>query len=233
MSRRRLAGAGTRPARQQPLVAVVLGGILVTVMVGLVPVLAKPARDDGTHPQAAPAPWSIADAAYVQAMLWHQEQAGELASLVQGRTTRRELRRLGHSMPTAQSSDIAQLRAWLRAHGVADSADDAAHRPTERASRWFAGMLAASQLQTLASTTGQRFDFLFIDMLLEHHQGAVVMAHEVLLNGRDPEVKIHARRAATYSTRSIRQLTGWRRRWAEPFIRQLTSPGARLTSASH
>jgi uncharacterized protein (DUF305 family) len=235
MSRRRVAGVGTHAAWQQRLMAVTLSAVLVTVMVGLLTALGKPARDDGRHydPQAGlPAPWSTADAAYVQAMLWHHQQARELANLVQGRTTRRELRGLAHSMHTARSDDIRQLTAWLRAHDVADSSDDAAYQHPEEAGRWFAGMMAPSQLQTLASTTGQRFDFLFVDMLVEHHKGAVVMAHEVLLNGRDPEVKILARRAAISSNRSIRQLTRWRRRWAEPFIRQLTSRGAQPTPAS-
>jgi uncharacterized protein (DUF305 family) len=46
-------------------------------------------------------------------------------------------------------------------------------------------MLASSQVRTLAATTGLRFDFLFIDMLLEHYKGAIVMADDVLASGRD------------------------------------------------
>ena len=42
--------------------------------------------------------------------------------------------------------------------------------------RWFAGMMAETQVRSLAASTGQRFDFLFVDMLLEHHKGAIVMA---------------------------------------------------------
>jgi uncharacterized protein (DUF305 family) len=92
-------------------------------------------------------------------------------------------------------------------------------------------MMAAPQLQTLASATGQRFDFLFVDMLLEHHKGAIVMADEVLADGHDTQVEVLAKSAITDSRRAIRQLTGWRRRWAEPFLRQLTSP-ARSMPAS-
>jgi uncharacterized protein (DUF305 family) len=48
-------------------------------------------------------------------------------------------------------------------------------------------MMARSQMRTLAATSGQRFDFLFVDMLVEHHKGAIVMSDEVLADGRDAE----------------------------------------------
>jgi uncharacterized protein (DUF305 family) len=235
MSRRRLAGLGIRPA-WWPLMAVTFGSALVTAIIGLVLLLADPVHDVGTHREAQrvpPAPpWSTADVDYMQAMLWHQEQAREMARLVSGRTTRRELRRLAQSMLMGQSSDIAKTTAWLRDHGVPNSSGDVSHRTTEQAGHWFAGMMAPSQLQALALTTGQRFDFLFVDMLLEHYKGAVVMADKALVDGQDAEIKLFARRAITHSQRSIRQLTGWRRRWAEPFIRELTSPTARSLPAA-
>jgi uncharacterized protein (DUF305 family) len=231
---RRLGGFRTCPGWLR-FMAVMLGAVLVTVMIGPMLLLAGLGRDAGMHrdaPAAAPAPWSTADAAYVQAMLWHQEQALDMASLVQGRTARPELRRLARSMRAAQSSDIVRMRAWLRAHGAGDSSDDARQRPAEPAGRWFAGMMAAPQLQTLASATGQRFDFLFVDMLLEHHKGAIVMAEGVLADGSDAQVELFATSAITDSRRAIRQLTSWRRRWAEPFLRRLTSPTARSMPAS-
>jgi uncharacterized protein (DUF305 family) len=234
MSRRRLAGLGAPLGWQLP-VEVTLGAVLMAVAIGLLLPLVGPARDSGTRrgaPAAPTAPWNTADAAYAQAMLWHREQAGQMASLVQGRTSRPELRGLTRSIRAARSSDFAQIMAWLRAQRAADSSDDAARGPTEPAGRWFAGMIAASQMQTLAATTGQRFDFLFVDMLLEHHKGAIVMADGVLADGRDPQVQQLASRARTDSQRAIGQLTGWRRRWAEPFFRQLPPPAVRSTPTS-
>ena len=164
-------------------------------------------------------------------MVWHHDQAREMAGLVVGRTTRPELRSLARSMDTAQSNDVARLTAWLRTHGQAGSWDVAGHRLAGPADRWFAGMMAPPQLQTLASTTGQRFDFLFVDMLLEHYKGAIVMADEVLASGRDPEVALLASRTVINSQRAVEQLSSWRRRWAEPFIRELTPPAAKSTPA--
>jgi uncharacterized protein (DUF305 family) len=234
MSRHRLAFLRPRCGCQQLLVVVTVGAMLVAVMMGLVLLSADPGGDAGTRrgaPAASTAQWNTADATYVQAMLWHHQQAQHMAGLVQDRTTRSELRRVAASIRTARRSDVARMTTWLRARGPVRSGD-VADQPTGPAGRWFAGMMAVSQLQTLAATTGQRFDFLFVDMLVEHHKGALVMAHEVLTVGRDKEVQVLAGRAITDSQRAIRQLTGWRRRWAEPFLRQLTPPAAQAVPAS-
>jgi uncharacterized protein (DUF305 family) len=230
MAQRRLAGS---PALgwQRPRLAVSLAVVLVAAGIGAGLLARDPARDAGLADSPSAASWNSADKAYVLAMLWHQQQAQELASLVQGRTSRPELQRLAVSIHTAQNIDVAQMTAWFRARDPA-AGDDLVHSDTQPADRWFAGMMARSQLRTLAATSGQRFDFLFVDMLVEHHRGAIVMSDEVLADGRDAEIALVASRTATYSRRAIGQLTTWRRRWAEPFLRELTSPTAQSMPAS-
>jgi uncharacterized protein (DUF305 family) len=94
------------------------------------------------------------------------------------------------------------MTAWLRAHDPT-AGGYLVHSATQPADPWFAGMMARSQLQTLAATSGQRFDFLFVDMLLEHYKGAIVMADGVLADGRDAEVALLAARTVTSSARAI------------------------------
>jgi uncharacterized protein (DUF305 family) len=230
MAQRRLAGSPA-PGWQRPRLAVPLAVVLVAASIGAVLVSSGSAQDAKPPDSASAASWNSADRAYVLAMLWHHQQAQELASLVQGRTSRPELRHLALSIRTAQTSDADRMTAWLRAR------DPAAGNPlvdpdTQPADRWFPGMMARSQLRTLAATSGQRFDFLFVDMLLEHHKGAIVMADRVLADGRDAEVALLASRTVTNSQRAIGQLNSWRRRWAEPFLQELTPPAGQMTPAS-
>jgi uncharacterized protein (DUF305 family) len=138
---------------------------------------------------------------------------------------------LALSIRTARSTDAARMTTWLRARDPA-AGEYLVHSDTQPEDRWFAGMMARSQLRTLATTRGQRFDFLFVDMLLEHYKGAVVMAAWVFADSRDAEVARLARRAVIAAQRAIRQLTGWRRRWAEPFLRQLTTAAAQSMPAA-
>jgi uncharacterized protein (DUF305 family) len=230
MAQRRSAGSPARPGWQQLQLTVPLAVVLVAASIGVAVLLAGAARHAGPPTNPSAASWNSTDRAYVLAMLWHQEQAQELASLVQGRTSRPELRRLALSIRTAQTGDANRMTAWLRARDSA--AGDYLVHSDAQPDRWFAGMLASSQVRTLAATTGLRFDFLFVDMLLEHYKGAIVMADGVLADGRDSEVALFASRTATSSQQAIRQLSSWRRRWAEPFLRELTSPAAKSTPAS-
>ncbi len=230
MAQHRLAGLPA-PGWPRPQLAVSLAVVLVAAGISAALLWRGTTRDAGLADSPAAASWNSADTGYVLAMLWHQEQAQELASLVQGRTSRPELHRVAVSIHTAQTIDVAQMTAWFRARDPA--ADEyLVHSNTQPADRWFGGMMATSQLRTLAATSGQRFDFLFVDMLVEHHKGAIVMSDEVLADGRDAEIALVACRTVTYSRRAIRQLTTWRRRWAEPYLRELTSPTAQSMPAS-
>ena len=231
MAQRRLASSPARPGRQRPQLAVPLAVVLGAVGIVAVLLSSGPVRD--AEPPSSPSAesWNSRDRAYVLAMLWHQQQALELASLVQGRTSRPELRRLALSIRTTQTSDVDRITAWL---GTRDSAagDYLVYSDTQPGDRWFAGMMARSQLRTLAATSGQRFDFLFVDMLVEHYKGAIVMADGVLADGRDAEVALLAARTVTSSARAIGQLSRWQRRWAEPFLRELMPPAAQSMPAS-
>jgi uncharacterized protein (DUF305 family) len=230
MAQRRLAGSPARPGWPWPQLAVLFAVVLVAASIGAVLLSRGPARDAGPPGSPSAASWNSADRAYVLAMLWHQQQARELASLVQGRTSRPELRRLALSISTAQTSDVGRMTAWLRTRDPA-AGHYLGHSDIQPADRWFAGTVARSQLRTLAATSGQRFDFLFVDMLLEHYKGAIVMADGVLADGRDGEVALLASRTVTSSQRAIGQLSGWRRRWAEPFLRELAPPAAQSMPA--
>jgi uncharacterized protein (DUF305 family) len=231
MAQLRPAGSPARLGWQQPQLTILLAVVLVAASIGVVVLLAGGARHAGPPTNPPAASWNSADRLYVLAMLWHQEQAQELAGLVQGRTSRPELERLALSLGTAQTSDVVSMTAWLRARDPA-AGNYLVQSDAQPADRWFAGMLATSQVRALAATTGLRFDFLFVDMLLEHYKGAIVMADRVLADGHDAEIALVASRTATYSRRAIGQLTTWRRRWAEPFLRELTSPTAQSMSPS-
>ena len=230
MAQLRPAGSPARLGWQQPQLTILLAVVLVAASIGVVVLLAGGARHAGPPTNPPAASWNSADRLYVLAMLWHQEQAQELAGLVQGRTSRPELERLALSLGTAQTSDVVSMTAWLRARDPA-AGNYLVQSDAQPADRWFAGMLATSQVRALAATTGLRFDFLFVDMLLEHYKGAIVMADGVLASGRDPEVARLASRTVTNSQRAVEQLSSWRRRWAEPFIRELTPPAAKSTAA--
>lgn len=57
------------------------------------------------------------------------------------------------------------------------------------------------------------FDILFIDAMIPHHQGGVVMAQEVLQKSKRPEMKQLAQEMIEAQEKEIAQLKNWRKAW--------------------
>ena len=54
------------------------------------------------------------------------------------------------------------------------------------------GLLDAADIAKLGSTETSSFDRLFVDLMTEHHKGAVAMADSELGHGSDPRLRIMA-----------------------------------------
>jgi len=57
------------------------------------------------------------------------------------------------------------------------------------------------------------FDAQFIDSMIEHHQGAVVMAEQALDQAEHAELRTLAEAIIAAQTQEIEQMTAWRQRW--------------------
>jgi uncharacterized protein (DUF305 family) len=51
------------------------------------------------------------------------------------------------------------------------------------------GMMSAEEMKSLESATGQGFDTAWLEMMVRHHEGAVVMAKAVQADGSSVEAK--------------------------------------------
>ena len=70
------------------------------------------------------------------------------------------------------------------------------------------GMMAG-----LSGKTGDAFDKAFIDEMIMHHEGAVVMAEAALKNAKHPEIKTMANAIISAQTTEINQMKSWRSSW--------------------
>jgi uncharacterized protein (DUF305 family) len=60
---------------------------------------------------------------------------------------------------------------------------------------------------------GAPFDAMFIDGMIEHHQGAITMAEEVLATSERPELLTLADAIIAAQTTEIEQMQSWREAW--------------------
>jgi uncharacterized protein (DUF305 family) len=79
------------------------------------------------------------------------------------------------------------MTTWLKGWGAAAPTDSMGHGGTDHGNMGN-GMMGEADLRTLEQATGTAFDQKWVSMMIEHHEGAVEMARQVLATTQDPAV---------------------------------------------
>ncbi|HUP21851.1 MAG TPA: DUF305 domain-containing protein [Thermoanaerobaculia bacterium] len=122
--------------------------------------------------------YTAADVEFMRGMIAHHAQAIRMTDLLASRTESEEMRLLAQRIELSQRDEIEMMEEWLRQHDqdVAQGAD--AHHAHQ--GELMPGMLTAEQMSQLEQTRGGEFDRLFLELMIAHHQGALVMVDELL-----------------------------------------------------
>lgn len=126
--------------------------------------------------------FTIVDSMFSQMMIPHHKQALEMSALVPERTDNPEVLALAAAIEAAQAPEIEQMTAWLVGWGLPTEIDMELHREHVG----MEGMLTEEQLAALAAASGPEFDRLWLEGMIAHHEGAVVMAETVVAAGAHP-----------------------------------------------
>ena len=118
---------------------------------------------------------SAADAQFMQGMILHHAQALDMTALVPSRSGRGEMRMLGERIQVSQADEITLMRSWLEVRGYNVPGPHAHHAGGTR----MPGMLTADEMNHLGETKGAAFARLFLQLMIKHHEGALVMVKEL------------------------------------------------------
>lgn len=138
------------------------------------------------------------DVAFMQHMILHHAQAVEMVGLLETRGSSPRVQMMGRRIALSQQAEMDLMRDWLTERGQpvemqgmsghagmdhsghtghgADHAMPASDTPV------MPGMLSPAQMQTLAAASGPAFDRLFLQGMIQHHQGALDMVEALLVN---------------------------------------------------
>ena len=131
-----------------------------------------------------------ADVQFMQGMIGHHAQALEMAALLPSRTSREEMKLLARRIEVSQADEIRMMQAWLQARG--EQIPDA-HAHHARGAPLMPGMLTPDAMSRLAEAKGGAFDRLFLELMIKHHDGALVMVKELFSKpGAGQESDIYA-----------------------------------------
>jgi uncharacterized protein (DUF305 family) len=135
-----------------------------------------------------------ADAGFMRDMIIHHAQAVEMTSLVAERTTSRDIRLLAERIEASQEDEMRLMRRWLTDRGEALPDEHAHHGHGAHGVDAYAGMpgmLSAAEMQQLRDARGAEFDRLFLEGMIKHHDGALVMVADLFaIDGAGQETDI-------------------------------------------
>lgn len=122
-----------------------------------------------------------ADTRFMQGMIAHHAQAVEMVALIPTHSSRANMRLLGQRIDVSQRDEIAMMRRWLQDHhqNVPDADAHHEHQSMSGHEMLMPGMLTNDQMTRLANATGAAFDTLFLEGMIQHHEGALAMVAQL------------------------------------------------------
>lgn len=118
-----------------------------------------------------------ADVAFMQGMIPHHAQALEMTAMVPSRATTPGFEQLALRMEISQRDEIGLMTRWLNDRGE-DASDHSGHMMSG-GMPMMPGMLTSEQMQQLTAASGVEFERLFLEFMIQHHEGAIVMVTEL------------------------------------------------------
>jgi uncharacterized protein (DUF305 family) len=137
---------------------------------------AAQARADSGRPA-----YSAADVRFMSGMISHHAQAVVMAGWAPSHGASPSVRGLCERIVVAQRDEIALMQRWLRErHEVVPESDPRGMpMPGMDHPMLMPGMLTPAQMGQLDGARGGEFDRLFLEFMIQHHQGALTMVDEL------------------------------------------------------
>jgi uncharacterized protein (DUF305 family) len=127
----------------------------------------------------------------MQGMIGHHTQALAMVALLKTRTTRNDMTLLGQRIEVSQTDEIRMMKTWLTNHGQKVPTDADYKMMMAMPDMAMPGMLTQKQMDELAAAKGADGDRLFLEYMIQHHQGALTMVKALMLSpgaGQDSSV---------------------------------------------
>lgn len=121
---------------------------------------------------------TAADVRFMQGMIAHHAQAIFMSRLAESHGANPRLVRFAQKIDQSQASEILLMQAWLRDHNQF-APDTSSHR-----TMMMDGMLTPEQIRRLEAARGVEFDRLFLQFMIQHHEGALKMVADLLATPR-------------------------------------------------
>lgn len=142
------------------------------------------------------------DIAFATQMIPHHQQAVEMVDIVLAKTgVDARVTKLARTIKAEQGPEITTMTAWLKTWGQPS--------PATMVGMAMDGMMSAADMDDLRNASGPDSSKLFLEQMIQHHQGAIDMANTELASGKNPEALALAKsivRAQTAEIATMKEL---------------------------
>ena len=125
------------------------------------------------------------DLMFAEMMIPHHEQALEMSALALENSTNESVRDLAQRIIAGQNPEIEQMQSWLDASGGAGGHHGGGGMGNMDT---MGGMASEAELALLATFSSPDFDILFLELMIDHHEGALDMVR-MIRNSSNDEVR--------------------------------------------
>lgn len=129
------------------------------------------------------------EAGFARDMATHHEQAVTMAELAREGTDDPDVELLAKEIALVQQAQVGQFNGWLQAWGLPATGSAPAMSWMVMGGMSMPGMASRDDLNRLADLEGREADRLFLQLMIDHHQGGVHMAEALLEHEARPEVR--------------------------------------------
>ncbi len=144
------------------------------------------------------------DRAFAIEMIDHHEMAIKMAKVAQDRASKPQVRKLAAAVIVAQQSEIDQLKQIDK---------QLADENVETGELGLSDSMMGMNMDDSMLMRSKKFDRAFIDMMIQHHRGAIRMARVELAEGKDPQLRELAQAIIRDQSTEIEEMNAWRRAW--------------------
>jgi uncharacterized protein (DUF305 family) len=130
-----------------------------------------------------------AEAGFARDMATHHAQAVEMAFVIRDKSVDETLRALAYDIIVTQSTQRGVFMGWLQEWGLPQASTTPrmawmpGHAQTERGAAGgislMHGMASDDELRRLRAAQGSDAEILFLQLMIRHHEGGVIMARAV------------------------------------------------------
>ncbi|GAA3390368.1 DUF305 domain-containing protein [Cryptosporangium minutisporangium] len=155
---------------------------------------------------------NAADVTFAQEMIVHHRGAIKMASLATSRASNSEVKALASKIQQAQQPEIDTMSDWLTAWGEKIPAESAemdhgsGDMDMGSSASPMPGGMTDEQMAALEKASGKEFDTMFLNMMIEHHNGAITMAKTEQSAGQNTAAKTLAGKIIADQSAEITQM---------------------------